>query len=94
MGRGPNPADAELFGEAMVPTLRVACAELSWLLGRGYAEPSSLALVGDGIGCGSGSEQRSREVRAGMRIAIVDVHGSDRWPRWPGRRWRSMGSIA
>lgn len=47
MGRGPNPVDAELFGEAMVPTLRVACAELSWLLGRGYAEASSLALVGD-----------------------------------------------
>jgi len=47
MGRGPNPADAELFGEAMVSTLRTACAELSWLLGRGYAEASSLALVGD-----------------------------------------------
>lgn len=45
--RGADPKDAELFAAAWVPTLRMAVLELSWLLERGYAEPSALALVGD-----------------------------------------------
>lgn len=45
--RGPHPEDAVLFGSRSWPTLRRATGELSWLLSRGYASPSSLKLVGD-----------------------------------------------
>ena len=45
--RGPHPEDAELFAPAVWPALRAALADLSWLLSRGYAEPSALKLVGD-----------------------------------------------
>ncbi len=46
-GRGAHPRDADLFGTAAVPRLREAAADLAWLLGRGYAETATLALVGD-----------------------------------------------
>ncbi|SRR6056297_2717850 len=45
--RGPHPEDHELFAAAMIPRLRQATGDLSWLLTRGYAIPSSLKLVGD-----------------------------------------------
>lgn len=45
--RGPGPHDRVLFAPAEVARMRVATEELSWLLGRGYAERSALALVGD-----------------------------------------------
>jgi hypothetical protein len=45
--RGPHPDDARLFGPSVRPTLREAVADLSWLLGRGYVNPSALKLVGD-----------------------------------------------
>lgn len=45
--RGPHPEDARGFSERALPRLRAAVAELSWLLGRGYATPSALALVGN-----------------------------------------------
>ncbi len=45
--RGRHPADAELFAPSALPTLRRAVEELSWLLSRGYSEPSALKLVGD-----------------------------------------------
>ncbi|QEL13671.1 DUF434 domain-containing protein [Limnoglobus roseus] len=45
--RGPGPQDAEWFGPEARPALAAATADLSWLLSRGYAEPSSLKLVGD-----------------------------------------------
>lgn len=48
--RGPHPQDAELFGTGALPGLRSATADLSWLLGRGYATPSATALVGDRYG--------------------------------------------
>ena len=47
MARGPHASDPELFGPEQLPRLRAAVADLSWLLGRGYAETSSVALVGD-----------------------------------------------
>lgn len=46
-GRGPAPEDPALFGEDQHARLRSAVADLSWLLTRGYAETSSLKLVGD-----------------------------------------------
>lgn len=45
--RGMAPADAKLFAPAAGPVLRTAVADLSWLLSRGYAEDSSLKVVGD-----------------------------------------------
>lgn len=45
--RGAHPEDATLFGTEQWPALRQAAAELGWLLDRGYAMRSALALVGD-----------------------------------------------
>lgn len=45
--RGPGPEDRVWFGREAQPALVSAVADLSWLLSRGYAEPSSLKLVGD-----------------------------------------------
>ncbi len=45
--RGPDTLDRQRFGTDAVPLLRLAASDLSWLLTRGYASPSSLKLVGD-----------------------------------------------
>jgi len=45
--RGPHPQDARLFGPETRPQLRQAASDLSWLLSRGYVNPSALKLVGD-----------------------------------------------
>lgn len=45
--RGPHPEDAELFSPANLGRLREAVSDLCWLASRGYAEVSSLKLVGD-----------------------------------------------
>ena len=45
--RGSHPKDADLFAPAKLPDLRGAVADLSWLLTRGYAAPSSQKIVGD-----------------------------------------------
>ncbi len=45
--RGPHPADAKLFAPAAIADLRIALADYSLLLTKGYAEKSTLKLVGD-----------------------------------------------
>jgi hypothetical protein len=45
--RGPHPEDGRLFAPEAWPVLRAAVADLGWLLDRGYANASSLKLVGD-----------------------------------------------
>lgn len=45
--RDPGPQDLDWFGPAARPVLATAVADFSWLLSRGYAEPSALKLVGD-----------------------------------------------
>jgi hypothetical protein len=45
--RGHDPRDTEAFGPSSWPALRGAVADLSWLLGRGYAPVSALKMVGD-----------------------------------------------
>lgn len=45
--RGAHPEDPELFAPAHGPALRAALADLCWLLDRGYALRSALALTGD-----------------------------------------------
>jgi len=45
--RGAAPGDDRLFGSVAQPLLRSATSDLSWLLSRGYAQSSSLELVGN-----------------------------------------------
>jgi hypothetical protein len=45
--RGPHPRDTKLFSPAAIADLRSAIADFSLLLTKGYAEKSSLKLVGD-----------------------------------------------
>ncbi len=45
--RGPHPADAKLFAEAVISDLRSALADFSLLLTKDYASKSALKLVGD-----------------------------------------------
>jgi hypothetical protein len=67
MTRGPAPDDTELFAAAELPRLRTAMAELAWLLNRGYAEGSSLKLVGDR------HELRARQRTAVLRCVCTDA---------------------
>ncbi len=64
--RGPHPRDDDFFAPAALPDLQSAVAHLSWLLSRGYADKSSLKLVGDRFGLA----QRQRT--AVMRSACSD----------------------
>lgn len=45
--RGAHPKDEELFRRENQAVLQTATSELSWLLSRGYSNPSALKLVGD-----------------------------------------------
>jgi len=45
--RGAHPRDARLFAPGRLADLRSAVGDLSWLLSRGYAWPSSVKIVGD-----------------------------------------------
>ena len=45
--RGAHPADAKLFADTAIGDLRKAVADFSLLLSKGYADKSSLKLVGD-----------------------------------------------
>jgi hypothetical protein len=45
--RGPHPTDAKLFAPAAITNLKLAVADFSLLLTKGYAEKSSLKLVCD-----------------------------------------------
>jgi len=73
--RGPHPHDTTLFAARFHDILRTAVGDLSWLLTRGYAEPSSLKLVGDRY------ELNERQRRAVIRSACRDDALSDRSAR-------------
>lgn len=73
--RGPHPEDARLFTAEQLPALREAVSDLSWLLGRGYADKSALKLVGDRFGL------RQRQRLAVMRSACSDAARTDRRER-------------
>jgi hypothetical protein len=45
--RGPHPQDAKLFSPDQIGNLRLALADFSLLLTKGYAQKSALKLVGD-----------------------------------------------
>ncbi len=70
-GRGPHPQDARLFARKHWPDLREAVADLSWLRSRGYAETSSIKIVGDRYRLTA--RQRSAVVRSACgEEALVD----------------------
>ena len=82
--RGPDPRDALAFGPASRPALRRAVADLSWLLGRGYAPVSALKLVGDRWHLVDRQRQavrratctdEARERRLARRVAGADLAG-------------------
>jgi hypothetical protein len=84
--RGPHASDPTLFGPRVHADLRAAVEDLSWLLGHGYAENSSLKLVGDRHRLRtrqreavrrSACSDAARERRRARRIAIADLKGRD-----------------
>lgn len=70
--RGPHPADAKLFAPDAIPDLQLAVADFSLLLTKGYAEKSSLKLVGDKFSL------TERQRLAVMRSACSDQHLASR----------------
>ena len=64
--RGAHPEDSELFAPQVHASLRRAVADLSWLLRGGYADQSSLKLVGDRY------QLKQRQRIAVMRSACSD----------------------
>ena len=86
--RGPHPGDRQLFARDNWPRLRSATRDLSWLFSRGYAEPSSLKLVGDRYAldarqrlavarCACGDEQLI--CRKQHQIQSADLRGRSLW---------------
>lgn len=65
--RGPHPDDATLFAPDSIPRLRTAVNDLSWLLSRGYADPSAQKVVGDRYNL------TIRQRTAVMRCACTDA---------------------
>lgn len=87
--RGPHPEDKTAFSADKLSSLRSACADLCWLLTRGYSETASEKLTGDRHGltarqriavrrCCCGDQElasrRAREVRMSSPGEITSVH--------------------
>jgi hypothetical protein len=75
MPRGPHPADEDLFAPPQHDVLRQAADDLTWLLQRGYAEASSLKLVGDRHAL------RQRQRTAVRRCVCTEAQRADRASR-------------
>ena len=82
--RGAHPEDRRLFDAARLAALRTATAELSWLLGRGYALKGAVKLVGDrhslterqrlAVARAACTDEQAA-ARAARRVAFEDVRG-------------------
>jgi hypothetical protein len=64
--RGRHPEDGELFAPTTWPRLQSAVTDFSWLLNRGYAQPSATKIVGDRY------ELNERQRMAVVRSACSD----------------------
>jgi hypothetical protein len=84
--RGPHPDDERLFAESELPRLREAMADYVMLMSRGYAQPSTLKLVGDRfelsqrqrvalMRAGCTEEQKGR--RASARLPLKRLTGNE-----------------
>lgn len=76
--RGPHPEDERLFAPDAWPRLRQAMADFCWLLGRHYAAPSALKLVGDRY------QLAARQRTAIERAACSDAQAAERQARRVG----------
>jgi len=70
--RGPHPQDTKLFSPDKIGDLQLAVADFSLLLTKGYAEKSTLKLVGDKFSL------TERQRLAVMRSACSDQHLASR----------------
>ncbi|MBI4624391.1 MAG: DUF434 domain-containing protein [Verrucomicrobia bacterium] len=86
--RGPHPEDAKLFAPAAWPALQHATGDMSWLLGRGYAAPSAMKLVGDRYQLAvrqrmavqrSACPDEARAVREARRAGVAGVLDRPLW---------------
>jgi hypothetical protein len=84
--RGAHPKDLRLFDAAMLPALRGAVADLSWLLSRGYPAAASLKLAGDHYAlkerqrlavARAACSDRQRESRERTRLPLESINGQD-----------------
>jgi hypothetical protein len=86
--RGPDPFDRPPFAPEAWPPLREAVNDLSWLLGRGYASPSALKIMGDRYAlaqrqrvavarCACSDEARQR--RSGSRVELGQLAAQVLW---------------
>lgn len=84
--RGAAPKDDQLFGADVVPVLRQAVFELSWLLSRGYPEDATLALVGNRHAlvarqrravARAACADEARDSRLAKRRALADLAGEE-----------------
>jgi hypothetical protein len=73
--RGQHPSDEKLFAAARIPDIRRAVVDYSLLLTKGYAEKSSLKLVGDRFAL------TERQRLAVMRSACSDEQRASRKSR-------------
>ena len=73
--RGQHPSDATLFAADRIPDIQQAVADYSLLLSKGYAEKSSLKLVGDRF------TLTERQRLAVMRSACSDEQRASRKSR-------------
>ncbi|MHC4664902.1 MAG: DUF434 domain-containing protein [Planctomycetota bacterium] len=83
--RGPHPQDEKLFAPRTIENLRTAIADFSLLLTKGYAEKSSLKLVGDRFALTerqrlavmrSACSDQQLASRSGRRVEIETLAGS------------------
>ncbi len=80
--RGANPKDYAAFTDKNSDNLRQAVSDLSWLLSNGYAQKSSLKLVGDRFSLtdrqrkainAASAEKESLELRNKNEISIGSI---------------------
>lgn len=86
--RGPHPEDAALFDRATWPRLQAAVGDYSWLLSRGYAEPSAIKIVGDRYALDkrqrmavvrTSCTDAAREVRQSKQLGPDEIAGQPLW---------------
>lgn len=66
---GAHPSDRETFPESVLPRLQSATADLSWLLGREYAEDAATTLVGNHYQLNVRQRMAVRRSAASERVA-------------------------
>jgi hypothetical protein len=83
--RGRHPDDERLFAADRLAPLRAAVADAGWLLSRGYAEPSTIKIVGDRYGLTARQRLAVRRStcpdaalvhRRATAASLGDVHGA------------------